>query len=261
MPPPAPHTKELFAATAFGGLNAKDIVGLTTGKSLWSMDQKSDEAWDIQSKEAKNIADNWLKENKPYEKMINEMNALIKANEKSKVDFREAYNKLTAAEWLLTNNEKMMVDDPNDPLNPIPNWGNRYWKSIINAREALGIPKHTSMRDLIQNDYAESAKAVENCNYNETQIYDGVLDPADRAMYDSMEMQKEQFATMSATVILTQPTNKEKELEKEMTENRVQYTVHELDQREIMKNEPKVFSNMVIEKAAELKIESKKDQL
>lgn len=255
-----PDRKDLFAITAFGGLNAKDISELTTGNSLWSMDQKNDEAWDIQANEAKNIADKWLKEDRPYEKMINEMSALIKAHKKDNLDMKEAYNKLTAAEWLLTNNEKMMVEDPEDPLNPIPNWGNRYWKSIINAREALGIPKHTSMRDLIQLDYAESAKAVENRSYNEKQIFDGVLDPADREMHDSLDMQKEQFATMSAAVTLTKPfeTN---DLADDMTADRVRYPVNELDQRKLMEQEPKIYSNMVIDKENELKIDSREDFL
>ena len=46
-----------------------------------------------------------------------------------------------------------------------------------------------------------------------------------------------------------------------MTENRVQCIVHELDQREIMKNEPKVFSNLVIEKTNSLEIESNKGRI
>jgi hypothetical protein len=113
---------------------------------------------------------------------------LVKDKKRDNLDLQQAYDKLTAAEWLLTNNEKMMVEDPNDPINPIPNWGNRYWKTLTETREALGIPKHTSMRDLIQLDYEESAKAVENRTYNEKQIFDGVLDPADREMHDSLDM-------------------------------------------------------------------------
>ena len=255
------NRKNLFDATAFGGLDAKDMSELIVGESLWDKDQKSDEAWEIQSKEAKNIADKWLKENKPYEKMISEMKALVNANKDNIVSRKEVLDKLTAAEWLLINNEKMMIEDPEDPLNPIPNWGNRYWKALTETREALGIDKHTSMRDLIQGDYAAMAKPASNANYNQTQIQLYVLDEDVRELCDSMEVQKEQFATMSATVTLTKPTNENKQLEKEMTENRVQYTVHELDQREIMKNEPKVFSNMVIERTNELTIESKAGQI
>ena len=243
-----PNRKDLFSITAFGGLNAKDISELTTGKSLWSMDQKSDEAWDLQAQNAKNIAENWLKEDRPYEKMINEMNALIKANEKNRGDLQEVYNKLTAAEWMLTNDEKMMVEDPYDPYNPIPNWGNRYWKALTETREALGIPKHSSMRDLIQLDYAQSAKAVENRNYNEKQIFDGVLDPGDREFHDSLDMQKEQFAIQSATVQLTKP-HKNAALEDDMTSIREPYPVEQLNQRNIMKNEPKNDNWILVESA------------
>ena len=205
-----PKSASLFDSTAFGGLGAREMADLTVGESLWSMDQKSDEAWEIQSKDAKNLADKWLSGDKPYEKMISEMKALVEADKDGIVDRKEVLTKLTAAEWLLVNNDKMMIDDPEDPLNKLPNWGNRYWKALTEAREALGIDKHTSMRDLIQSDYAASAKAVISSAYNEAQIEDYVLDPAVREIYDSMELQKEQFATQSAAVTLTEPQNEKK---------------------------------------------------
>ena len=133
----------------------------------------------------------------------------------------------------------------------LPNWGNRYWKALTEAREALGIDKHTSMRDLIQNDYAASAKAVISSAYNEAQIEDYVLDPAAREIYDSMEVQKEQFATQSAAVTLTEPQNEKNAGEVEMTEDRVPYPIKELDERAIMKNQPKNY-DFVVEKTAEL---------
>jgi hypothetical protein len=257
-----PSRKDLFVATAFGGCNAKDIGELTAGKSVWSMDQKSDEAWDIQSQEAKNIADKWLEEDKPYEKMINEMNALAKNYKKDNFGSREVYNKLIAAEWLLFNNEKMLVEDPEDPLNPIPNWGNRYWKAIVNAREALGIPKHTPMRELIQSDYAESAKAVENRAYNERQIFDGVLDPADREMHDSLDVQKETFTVRSRDIVIKEPPKEnenDKTVETHQNEIRWREPVESQNEREKMKNEPKVFSNMVVQRTNELQIDAARE--
>ena len=149
------------------------------------------------------------------------------------------------------NNDKMMIDDPEDPLNKLPNWGNRYWKALIEAREALGIDKHTSMRDLIQGDYAASAKAVTSSAYNEAQIEDYVLDPTVREIYDSMEIQKEQFATQSAAVTLTEPQNERNIDEIEMTEDRVPFSIKELDERIIMKNQPQNY-DFVVEKTAEL---------
>ena len=229
---------ELFEATAFGGLNDKDMADLTVGQSLWSMDQKSDEAWDIQSKEAKDIAEKWMKEDKPHEKMIAEMKALVESNEKGIVSRKEMVDKLTAAEWLLENDEKMMIDDPYDPYNKVPNWGNRYWKTLTETREALGIDKHTSMRDMIQADYAASAKAANNRNYNLTQINYYVLDKDVRELADSRDVQMEQFAIQGAAVKLTKP-QENKELEDNMTETRKRHPVEQLNERNIMKNEPK----------------------
>ena len=252
----SPDTKNLFEATAFGGLNAKDIVALTEGESRWSMDQKSDEAWEIQSGDAKNLADKWLSGDKPYEKMISEMKALAKADKDGVVDRKEILTKLTAAEWLLVNNDKMMIDDPEDPLNKLPNWGNRYWKALTEAREALGIDKHTSMRDLIQSDYAASAKAVISSAYNEAQIEGYVLDPDAREIYDSMEIQKEQFATQSAAVTLTDSQIDKNAEEIEMTGVRFPHPVPELDERTIMQHQPKNY-DFVIEPQTELNLTAK----
>ena len=257
-----PSRKNLFGYTAFGGLTAKDIGDLTTGNSLWEKDQKSDEAWDLQAKEAKDIADKWLEEDKPYEKMISEMKALVDANKEGVVPRKEILDKLTAAEWLLVNNEKMMVEDPEDPLNPIPNWGNRYWKALSETREALGISKHTSMRELIQSDYAAMAKAVGNANYNRVQIQQYVLDEDVRELSDSMEAQKETFAAQSRDIIIKSPANEkvdEKTAEANENEIRWRYPVTSEDEREKMKNEPKIFSNRVIEKTNELTIDSAKE--
>jgi hypothetical protein len=254
------NSASLFGTTAFGGLKAKDMAGLTKGDSLWKMDQKSDEAWEIQSREAKGIADQWMKENKPYEKMINEMNGLIEAHKNGRLNQQEMQAKLTAAEWLLINNEKMMIENPEDPLNPIPNWGNRYWKAIISAREAIGIPKHTSMRDLIQSEYAEIAKAAANEHYNEAQIEAYMQNPN-----DSLEMQKEQFAIQSAAAVINEPNKNEKANEKTVEDpkdqTRWRISIKQEDEREKIKNEPKIFSNMVIEKQADLKIDTAIDDM
>ena len=248
------NAKGLFDSTAFGGLNADEMSKLTVGDSFWSKDQKSDEAWAIQSKEAKDIADKWLSGDKPYEKMVEEMKLLVEANKNGILSRKEILDKLTAAEWLLVNNEKMMVEDPNDPINPIPNWGNRYWKAITETREALGIDKHTSMRDMIQSDYAALAKAVNSASYNKLQIDLYILDPDVRELADSMEVQKEQFAIQSAAVNLTEPKNEKQKDELEMTEDRVPYPVEECNEFTIQKSQPKVFSNLVIEHTAEVNL-------
>ena len=251
-----PKSASWFDKTAFGCLSASEMADQTTGKSLWDMDQKSDEAWEIQSKEAKDITEKWKKEANPYEKMIKEMNDLVaNAKKNGNYDRREVGLKLAAAEWLLTNDSRMMIEDPEDPINPIPNWGNRYWKTLIQTRDALGIDKHTSMRDQIQQDYAAAAKSVRSYAYHERQISDHITDPKERAKFDSIDKQKEQFATQSAHVTLTEDNKKKSDDEIVMTSDRVQISVKSLDQRLLMKKELKSY-HFVSERTAELTIES-----
>lgn len=242
-----------FDKTANGGLDAKELTELTQGDSLWSMDQKSDEAWEKQSRAAKDLANEWLKEDRPYEKMINELNTLAEQGRKNgMVGSLETMNKLMAAEWMLTNNPKMMVDDPEDPYNTIPNWGNKYWKAISATRDALGISKHTSMRDLVQNDYAAAARAVNSAEYNKVQFEDHVFERNVREIYDSKDLQAKQFAIQSAAAHLNEEESKKKADEIIMTDDkRVQISVRECDEKVIWESQPKE-NNFVVEKAAEL---------
>ena len=171
--------------------------------------------------------------------MINEMKDLMDKQKDGTLNRNGAMLKFTAAEWLLINDERMMVYNEEDPINPIPNWGNRYWKAITEAREALGVDKHTSMRTMIQNEYAATAKAVRSKAYNERQIKDQITDPEKRASLDSMDKQKEQFATLGASLKLSESQQAKQENEIVMTSDRVQISIKTQDQRLIMKNEPK----------------------
>ena len=256
-----PKSESLFAPTAFGGLNADDIAALTKGDdTMWKMDQKSDEAWQYQSQDAKDLADVWLQDDKPYERVINEMNALAEANKNGTISRKDMYDKLAAAEWMLLNNEKMMVEDPEDPLNPIPNWGTRYWKSITNAREALGIDPHTSMRELIQGEYATIAKAVNSLQYNKAQIDSKVLSSEVRDKVDSLSDQKKTFEIQKRAVSLTSQKEEKKLDDLEMTEDRVRISVPSEDERTNMKNETKEY-NFIVDKSAELEINRTQDNL
>ena len=250
-----------FDKTANGGLDAKELTELTQGDSLWSMDQKSDEAWEKQSRAAKDLANEWLKEDRPYEKMIQELNTLAEqARTSGMVGSLETMNKLMAAEWMLTNNPKMMVDDPEDPYNTIPNWGNKYWKAISATRDAIGISKHTSMRDLVQNDYAAAARAVNSAEYNKVQFEDHVFERNVREIYDSKELQAKQFAIQSAAAHLNEEESKIKinELTK-IDENKVQISVRECDEKVLWESQPKssFIDKLLIDKPKETEKESK----
>jgi hypothetical protein len=213
----------------------------------------------------KEITEEWLKDPKPYERMIKEMKALADGVRKDgSYERREARLKLTAAEWLLVNNENMMIEDPEDPLNPIPNWGNRYWKAITETREALGIDKHTSMRDMIQAEYAAAAKSVKSLAYNTRQFYDHIIDPKAREAYDfdSLENQKMEFATISAANGLA-VKNAEKRVDSperkadapETEEKRVREPVESQNEAKLMKNAVKNYKDFIVgnEKTASLK--------
>ena len=254
-----PDKAKLFIPTAFGGLREDELAELTKGDSLWDKDQRSNSAWEIQSRAAVDIAKEWLKEDKPYQTMIDEMEALVEASKEKSIDEKDVYNKLAAAEWLLLNNDKMMIDDPEDPLNKMPNWGNRYWKAITNAREKLGIPKHISMRELIQGNYAEMGKAASNLTYNKTQILEQVLDPEQRNAFDSMEKQKVEFTVQRRGLAAVNHNNEKKIQDFEITSFRMQIYVKECDERLLMENEPKSY-NFEPVKAAEISLNNSKNE-
>ena len=207
--------EEIFNSTTYGGLNTKEICSLITIDENWKLKQKSDEAWEIQSAPAKKIADEWLKEEDPYNTMINEMNALFEAKKNGTMENKDIYNRLVAAEWLLINNDKLMTVSPEDPLNPVPKWETKYWKAITHARESLGIPKHISMRDMMQGNYAGMAKAVNSTPYNEMQVDELLMDPKKRLENDSMTKQKEEFAVRLGRIVTELVPNESKVNENE----------------------------------------------
>jgi hypothetical protein len=196
--------------------------------------------------------------------MLNEVIELVNHKEQGILSNRDAYNKLAAAEWMLINNEKMMIEDPEDPINPIPNWGNRYWKALAETREALGIPKHTSMRELIQGNYTEIARCIESKAYNARQLEERVFDPDALGVYDSYESQMVEFATQSAAHFVVEPPKKDKAnentAEREEDYIRKREPVESENEREKMKNAPKIFSNMIVdEKTNELTFDAQKE--
>ena len=231
--------KSVFEITAYGGVNSFKAAALTEGSDLWNMDQRSDEAWNIQSESARNIADQWLKEDKPYQKMIDEMENLVKNNKSEIVDTKNVYDKLAAAEWLLLNNEKMMVVDPIDPVNPTPNWENRYWKAIVQAREALHIPKYISIREMIQGNYAEMKNSVTNAVYNKKQFNERIFNPQERAVNDSLEKQKEEFTIQAAGISVENEIKDQKEIEFKDGEFKKKIDIKECNQALIDKTLPK----------------------
>jgi hypothetical protein len=110
------------------------------------------------------------------------------------------------------------------------------------------------MRDLIQSDYAAMAKAVGSANYNKTQIQLYVLDKDVRELSDSMEFQKEQFATLSADAVIKEPKNI-KTSDDHKNEIRWREPVESENERKKIESSPKDFGSKVVENDKEKKIE------
>lgn len=251
---------KFFEETAFGGLDVTELSKLSKGKSLFSMNQRSDEAWEIQSEQAKAIAKEWMKEKRPHEKMISELNAMMAdVKRKSSYNYRDAVLKFAAAEWFLLNDDKMMIEDPEDPYNPIPDWGNRYWSTLTKARDMHGFNRHTSIREMLQSNYDTVSKAVKSTAFCEKQIKEHVLDKEPREKCDSLERQKEQFATLSASYTFNKVDTKENVNDGDKKENeiRTRLEMEHLNERKIMKSLPTQY-NFTIENDISLTINATK---
>lgn len=245
----------LFEETAFGGMTKDEITKLTDLDELWSLDQKSDEAWEIQAKGAKEIAGQWQKNPNPCQTVVNEMNALIEKNQSGALSRRETLDKLAAAEWLLLNDDNMVVIDPDDPYNRTPKWNNRYWKAITEAREAIGIPKHISVRDLIQGNYGVMQQTMKNVNYHKDHLETEIFSQEKRANVDSMDKQKEEFGLQSAKIELDKAASEERLKDVKMEGDRIRISIVEEDEYLKAKTMPKDFSSFVVEKSKEMSFE------
>ena len=242
----------LFEETAFGGMTKEEMTSLTGLDELWSLDQKSDEAWEIQAKGAKDIASVWQKKSNPCQTVVNEMNELKNKSLQGLVKRKDVLDKLAAAEWLRLNDDNMVVIDPDDPYNRTPKWNNRYWKAITEAREAIGIPKHISVRELIQGNYGVMQQTVKNANYHKDHFETELFSQEKRASVDSMDKQKEEFNLQSAKIALDKAPNEERLNNIKMDENRVRISIVEEDEYLKAKTVPKDFSSFVIERNKEV---------
>ena len=251
---------QLFAETAFGGMTRDEMAKLTAPNELWKLDQKSDEAWEIQSKDAKEVASEWQKNGNPAQAVIKAMNELVEKNNSGTLNRRDVLKTLAAAEWTLLNDDKMVVEDENDPYNRTPKWNNRYWKAVTEAREAIGIPKHISIRELIQGNYGVMQKAMQNENYHKDHIQTEIINPEKRAAIDSMDKQKEQFEIQSAKIAENQAPNEERLKNIEMDGTRMRISIVEEDEYLKVKTMPKDMSSFVVEKSRDMnfQIESSK---
>lgn len=243
---------QLFSETAFGGMTKEEITKLTGLDELWSLDQKSDDAWEIQAKEAKDIASVWQKKSNPCQTVVNEMNELKTKSLQGMVKRKEVLDKLAAAEWLLLNDDNMVVIDPDDPYNRTPKWNNRYWKAITEAREAIGIPKHISVRDLIQGNYSVMQQTIKNANYHKDHLETELFSQEKRASVDSMDKQKEEFGLQSAKIALDKAPNEQRLNNIKMDGNRIRISIVEEDEYLKAKTMPRDFTSLVIEKSKEI---------
>jgi hypothetical protein len=146
----------------------------------------------------------------------------------------------------------MVVIDPDDPYNRTPKWNNRYWKAITEAREAIGIPKHISVRELIQGNYGVMQQTLKNANYHKDHFETELFSQEKRASVDSMDKQKEEFNLQSAKIALDKAPNEERLNNIKMDENRVRISIVEEDEYLKAKTVPKDFSSFVIERNKEV---------
>ena len=250
---------QLFAKTAIGGLTKDEMAKLTMPNELWKLDQKSDEAWEIQSRDAKEVASEWQKNANPAQAVVKAMDELIEKNNSGTLNRRDVLKTLAAAEWTLLNDDKMVVEDENDPYNRTPKWNNRYWKAVTEAREAIGIPKHISIRELIQGNYGVMQKAMQNENYHKDHIQTEIINPEKRAAIDSMDKQKEVFTIQRENIATKDPANEAKILNAEMDSVKVRISIEEENEYKKARTGLKNM-NFITEKEPEKNLNSQKQE-
>ena len=103
------------------------------------------------------------------------------------------------------------------------------------------------MRDIIQAEYAQCARAINSPVYYEAHIKEHIMEPDARAVYDSMESHMTMFETQSKAIELN-----EAEVEKKINnidlkddENKKKIYVEQEDEYKRTDKMSRVFSNVV----------------
>lgn len=252
---------KIYKSTVFGGMNSEQIANVAASRTAWQGDQKSDEAWEKQSAEARKIASDWKNTADPYATMIENLKELNDIKSFYELDDdrqRDIINKLAAAECMLMSDSSMMVDDPDNPYAKVPDWSNRNWKSLAYTREKIGVSKFTSMREIIQGAYAATKPVSSNRDIIQKEtsalLFNEKGEP--RAEIDSINVKTEELARESVHMAESRAAaDMNDRMNAEKTEERVPIYIPEADDKVINKDVPKSMP-LHKEKANELKAEA-----
>lgn len=230
--------KDMFEKTFLGGVDPAQLSEKMKRDGNWRNDQRSDAAWEKQSMEAINIAIGWSEKERPINEMLKALKGLEVDFEKGFFNQREAFNTLAAAERLLMAQSDCMIEDIDNPGEKIPKWNHPDWKALVDCRDKLGIPRYASMRDLIQSEYHNMSKTMDNAYLKEVFEKDIVSEKAREG--DSLESLKEQFTINRATLHIDEVFNEKEVMDAKMENDKEPIIVKECDEQVIQKNMPKV---------------------
>lgn len=238
--------KDMFEKTFLGGVDPAQLSEKMKRDGNWRNDQRSDAAWEKQSMEAINIAIGWSEKERPINEMLKALKGLEVDFEKGFFNQREAFNTLAAAERLLMAQSDCMIEDLDNPGEKIPKWNHPDWKALVDCRDKLGIPRYASMRDLIQSEYHNMSKTMDNAYLKEVFEKDIVSEKAREG--DSLESLKEQFTINRATLHIDEVFNEKEVMDAKMENDKEPIIVKECDEQVIQKNMPKVPPISALEK-------------
>lgn len=229
--------KDMFEKTFLGGVDPAQLSEKMKRDGNWRYDQRGDVAWEKQSMEAINIAIGWSEKEHPINEMLKALKGLEIDFEKGLFNQREAFNILAAAERLLMEQSDCMIEDVDNPGEKIPKWNHPDWKALVDCRDKLGIPRYASMRDLIQSEYHNMSKTMDNAYLKEVFEKEIVSEKAREG--DSLETLKEQFTINKATMHIDDVFNEKEVMDANMEKDKEPIIVKECDENLIQKNMPK----------------------
>lgn len=231
-----PNNRVIVEKCSFGGFTIEQLSNIANSAKggAWALDQKSEEAWRIQSEGAKSILKDWTKNEKSesigtsVSRIQSDLTAKINAYKKGEINKKELIENTIAGEAHLNST----FDTRRKRIFSFIQY-RKELSALKQCRATLGLHENDSLRVALSNGYVAVSKEM-----NSEKIFSSVSKAVEES--PTYESDKERLTAAHKAVKESVMAEKQRELDEMLAKGREPIEIPELDERKnIVNGEPR----------------------
>lgn len=231
-----PNNRVIVEKCSFGGFTIEQLSNIANSAKggAWALNQKSDEAWRIQSEGSKSILSEWTKNEKSVgirtsvSRIQSDLNAKIDAYKNGEINKKELIENTIAGEAHLNSR----FDTRRKKFFSFIQY-RKELNVLKQCRETLRLHENDSLRVALSNEYVAIANRMNN-----EKIFNSVSKAVEES--PTYENDKERLTAEHKTVKDAVMAEKQRELDEMLSKGREPIEIPELDERRnIVNGEPR----------------------